>query len=274
MARFGDVLEVDSHAFRPVLGPGGRQRLELAWTVRGPAVPGLHQFAHVVRPDGRGGNDVWALEDTNPYPSATWRGGERGLSWFELQLPDAAPTGAYWISTGLYLAPGLARVPIYDAASRPAGDSLTLGPFKVWSPDNVTPPPIALATFDGGILIAGVEAPAVATRGGSVPVRLRWWAPGPTARPLTVFVHLVGRDRRQVAGADGPPAAGSNPTSVWQPGETIVDERALALPADLPPGPYTVEIGLYDPSSGARLPLRRADERVGDAAILARVDVR
>ena len=37
---------------------------------------------------------------------------------------------------------------------------------------------------------------------------------------------------------------------------------------------YRVEIGLYDPATGQRLPLVQAAERLGDAAILGVVEVR
>jgi hypothetical protein len=36
-------------------------------------------------------------------------------------------------------------------------------------------------------------------------------------------------------------------------GEYVADPHALALPGNLPPGDYRIEVGLYDAESGARL---------------------
>ena len=43
--------------------------------------------------------------------------------------------------------------------------------------------------------------------------------------------------------------------NLWLPGEIISDTHALALPATLLPGRYTLRLGLYDPASGERLPI-------------------
>jgi hypothetical protein len=51
-----------------------------------------------------------------------------------------------------------------------------------------------------------------------------------------------------VAGEDGPPLEGYLPTSTWLPGKPARDDRAITLPADMPPGRYTLLLGLYDPS--------------------------
>jgi hypothetical protein len=52
------------------------------------------------------------------------------------------------------------------------------------------------------------------------------------------------------AGQDAQPGGGSVPTTVWRPGDLILDEYQLQLPADAPAGEYTIETGLYDPTAG------------------------
>ena len=83
---------------------------------------------------------------------------------------------------------------------------------------------------------------------------LAWQAVAPDGRDYTVFVHLLDGAGELVAQSDGPPQGGAYPTSIWSAGEQVADTRALALPGDLPPGEYTLFVGLYDPASGARLP--------------------
>ena len=72
---------------------------------------------------------------------------------------------------------------------------------------------------------------------------------------LMVFVHLVDANDQILAQFDGPPQEGRHPTSSWVPGEIIQDSYPLVFPADAPPGPYRVFIGLYDEASLLRLPV-------------------
>ena len=83
------------------------------------------------------------------------------------------------------------------------------------------------------------------------------WAVGsaPPQQPWTIFTHLLAPDGHLVAGDDCEPGCGSYPTTRWQPGDVIVDEYQLLIPADAPPGEYTLEIGLYDWRTGNRLSL-------------------
>ena len=83
------------------------------------------------------------------------------------------------------------------------------------------------------------------------------WAVGsiPPKHPWTIFTHLLAPDGHLVAGDDCEPGCGSYPTTRWQPGDVIVDEYQLQIPADAPPGEYTLEIGLYDWRTGNRLPM-------------------
>lgn len=273
-ARIGEVVATEAYRLPTVVGPGAELRLELAWRVLGQNRADTHQFAHVVRRDS-GGERVWSLEDVLVYPSRFWRGGERVLTLFRLRLPPDAPIGAYWIATGFYEPGSLRRLPVTDAQDRPAGDRLLVGPFKVWDKQLTAPRPAQIvAEFAEDVVLAAVEIPPSAAPGKALPIRLTWWSSGPTAQDLTVFVHLLDAQRRERAGADALPVEGSNPTSLWQFGETIQDDRVLPLPASLEPGEYEIEVGLYDPTSGTRLPLVSAPDRLGDAAIVGRVKVR
>ena len=69
-----------------------------------------------------------------------------------------------------------------------------------------------------------------------------------------MFVHLLGPDGRLVTQHDGLPVNGTRPTDTWLPGERLVDPVALEIPANLPTGTYRVEVGLYDATTGERLP--------------------
>lgn len=85
----------------------------------------------------------------------------------------------------------------------------------------------------------------------------------------TVFLHLRNAAGETVAQGDGPPVDGQWPTSLWSPDVTIQDTHAITLPADLPPGTYYLVTGLYDGTTGHRLPL----EGGGDEVTLAEIAV-
>lgn len=76
------------------------------------------------------------------------------------------------------------------------------------------------------------------------------------AHNYTVFVQIVDTHGQRVAGIDVPPAGvGGLPTSMWQAGQQVAVPLPLELPPDLPPGTYEIILGLYDATSGERLPI-------------------
>jgi hypothetical protein len=102
-----------------------------------------------------------------------------------------------------------------------------------------------------------------AVPGQNVNMTLYWQAETPTAEPVSAFIHLLDEDGEIVAQTDQWP--GGLPSSVWSAGQVIVDEHALAIPADLAPGDYRVATGLYTAADGTRLhAFDRAGERLPD----------
>ena len=81
---------------------------------------------------------------------------------------------------------------------------------------------------------------------------------------LLVKDPVIGK--RYVAGFDGPPVQGDYPTSLWAPGEIIVDTHSLNLAA-LPRGEYYLLAGLYNPATGERLPAATSAGPLPDDAV-------
>ncbi|MCB0166529.1 MAG: phospholipid carrier-dependent glycosyltransferase [Anaerolineae bacterium] len=98
-------------------------------------------------------------------------------------------------------------------------------------------------------------------------LQLYWHTNTIPAADYTVFVHVIDANGDLVAQADAPPAAGAYPTSLWDPGEIIIDTRPIP---DLPPGRYTLRLGLYDPITDQRLP---APDAPDDAVTLTEFEV-
>ncbi len=86
-------------------------------------------------------------------------------------------------------------------------------------------------------------------------LQVTWQPLLPFNRDLKIFVHLVDANNHVLAQYDGQPLSGDYPTSQWIPGELIENVYPLLFPADVPPGPYRLFLGLYDEVTMARLPV-------------------
>jgi hypothetical protein len=121
------------------------------------------------------------------------------------------------------------------------------------------------------------DGPGVYRAGGVLPVSLFFDVTEPLSADYSLFLHLC-RDCAvpPAAGEDGPPLEGYLPTSTWLPGKPARDDRAITLPADLPPGAYTLLLGIYDPNDptpAGRLPVRGAGALDAGRLVLGTVNI-
>jgi hypothetical protein len=79
-----------------------------------------------------------------------------------------------------------------------------------------------------------------------------WQVNNPILVDYTTFVHLRDETNKNIAQKDSPPASGLYPTSLWDPGEIIVDTISLPL-GEVSAGTYTPVVGQYDFVTGQRL---------------------
>jgi hypothetical protein len=135
------------------------------------------------------------------------------------------------------------------------------------------------AEFGGLYELAGYDlAPERPQAGDQLRLRLSWSRKAPvdqvTAFPLrdyTVFVHLLDAAGNRVAQGDGVPGyLGALPTTLWQPGIPVLDERIVALPGNLADGDYSLLVGWYDLQTGQRLPSSMG----GDSLLITQIDIR
>lgn len=127
--------------------------------------------------------------------------------------------------------------------------------------------------LEGGIRLESyslVPPDSMVRPGASLYLTLHWRAEGPAATSYTAFTHVIGttinpKDGTPVwAGHDLIPANGERPTTTWQAGEEIRDPHILTLEPNTPPGSYVLEAGLYNPATGQRLHVLRADGSEGE----------
>lgn len=132
---------------------------------------------------------------------------------------------------------------------------------------------ITAYAFDGGITLHSAGAPETARPGDVLSLALSWGAADPVAEGITVFVQLLSPDGALVAQSDGDPLNGLAPLAAQPANAPVQDCRALLVPADAPPGDYTVIGGLYDRATGARVPVAGADGAEADHVVLGRVRI-
>lgn len=119
--------------------------------------------------------------------------------------------------------------------------------------------------------------------GQALQLTLHWKTSKSIEKRYTVFAHVIGGVNPATkmpvwAQMDTEPVGGSRPTMSWQAGETIDDRYGLLLPANIPPGEYLIEVGMYDSATQERLPVfdekgeRVQDDRIilGSAQVVAR----
>lgn len=101
--------------------------------------------------------------------------------------------------------------------------------------------------LDNGIVLEDYRVGARSlTPGETLPLTLVWRADGgPTSDHWKVFTHLLDANSSIVAQRDAEPADNLRPTTAWLPGERIQDNYGIVVPASVPSGTYTLEIGMY-----------------------------
>ncbi|MBI3243935.1 MAG: glycosyltransferase family 39 protein [Chloroflexi bacterium] len=133
----------------------------------------------------------------------------------------------------------------------------------------------ALARFgDQFELLALQPTSEAASPGEPVSILFRWRDIAPSEIPYTVFAHLVSASQPFITGVDGEPCAGWYPTSQWHAGEVVEHRLTLTLPADLPSGSYDLMVGMYDWTTGERLPVSQPGQREPDRAIAGTIVIK
>jgi len=106
--------------------------------------------------------------------------------------------------------------------------------------------------------------------GDALTLTLFWTTDSLLEARYKVFVHLYADPAAPPpAQHDSEPGGGLYPTIDWTPGQMVIDRHGLLIPADLPPGTYTLAVGMYDAAD----PAARLSTPQGDRVAIARVEV-
>lgn len=192
----------------------------------------------------------WRLWDR--YPSVRFLTARHGnLAVYDDRAPGAAPAVAD--------APVLLAAWPYEPQARltqflptPALVAVRVGPEAVYDPDAAPfhlyvaydAAPLPPGWADAEVIFADGMALAKVETGGlhdTLQITLYWQARQQPHAAYTAFIHGGGAQ-------DAPPGTWAYPTDQWRPGD-VVAQRVAGGPQD------ALEVGLYDPATGARLPI-------------------
>ncbi len=220
-----------------------------------------------------------------------WQPGEIIAERYELPAPFTLPPGEYPLRLGYAdLSGDRAELSLSTGGATAELATITV----LLNPS--TPPgrgavPVPLANLDNQVALVGARAragwrtreaiweePLVAQAGQPLHLTLIWRALASPCASFTIFIHLIDGAGRPVSGHDYTPLGGACPTYLWfpkwLPGQTFTDPYRLVLPADLPPGDYWLEVGMYGMISLHRLSVVDLEGNLaGDRIILGPVQV-
>ncbi|HSD83298.1 MAG TPA: glycosyltransferase family 39 protein [Anaerolineae bacterium] len=119
----------------------------------------------------------------------------------------------------------------------------------------------------------GYEASSSVKPGEGVTLTLYWRVKqdvGAQQLPLSLFVHLLNERGEFAAGRD----LLAFPTAGWRNGDVWLQQNDVPLPADLKPGKYLIELGVYSQADGSRWRVYDAQgQDVGDRLLLSEIEV-
>jgi hypothetical protein len=179
------------------------------------------------------------------YPTHRWQNGEIVVDHAQWPIPRDQTAGAYTL------------------ALRADDVRVEIGPLEIAGlPRQFDAPPVdrlletglgdALQLYGASIAVGeGLRpSPTTGTSNYSLSLELVWHALEAVETDYTVFVHLIDSTGQIITQRDVMPQENTYPTRLWAAGEYVVDSHTFV---DLPPGTYSVHVGLYDQRTGDRL---------------------
>ena len=195
--------------------------------------------------------EVWAERFDSPvygtYPTTQWAEGEVLKDWHDVSLPADMPEGSYQASLAISEDEALLNLVSLERI-------VVRGRARQFVVPQIQHP--LHARFGQAVQFLGYDLSTDrVTAGGTLQLTLYWQALQEMEMSYTVFTHLLDADEGIGGQMDSIPGRGEAPTTSWVEGEVVADEYEIVVDTDAPPGEYVIEVGMYDASTGERLPV-------------------
>ncbi len=254
----------------PELAPDSTGDVTLCWVATQPVDAVYAVRLEVTAADGQGYGVVETLPGDGRYPPSLWMPGVPFCDTYRLPVRGDFPAPALGQLVIQLTDPPRLSGPILEQTFMPsqAVGAATQRPILVRAPAD-TRPTAATANplvrtevvFEDQMRLLGYDLRADGAAG--YRLRLYWRAEHELPESYTVFAHLRDTPLTAFSQSDQVPRQGSYPTSLWRPGELVIDDHWLPLP-ETPPGPLQLVVGVYTPD-------RRVSVSVGGGAPQAEV---
>jgi hypothetical protein len=192
------------------------------------------------------------------YPVTRWQPGQVIRQEVFFQVPTDLPAGTYEVMARLRSSLDDAEAEAADTGLQPSA-WLDLFELTVEGRTHRYSVPLLMrrreAQFSDLFALRGVRlSMADLSQDGDAPLTVYWQALRAPDQVYAAFNHLRAEDGEIVWHQDSWPQAGVYTTERWLEGEIVAETYTVRLPGDLEPGTYTLYTGIYDPSTGTRLP--------------------
>jgi hypothetical protein len=266
-AALGPLQLVGYGLDREEAAPGDPFLLTLFWRAEEALLEDLTARLRLLGP---GGEEVLTLDlppAHDDFPTSQWQVGDLWRGQQQLRLPAGLESGEHRWRIQLCSTEG--------EDCRAEGREVGLGDLRVYAPERLWEAPpqdveTNLRLGDAVTLLGATVEPGThgLEPGTSLTVTLAWRAEVEMDVSYRVFLHLLGPGGELVAQSDGEPADWARPTTGWLPGEVVLDERVLTVPAGAELGEYVLQAGMYTLEGGR---LRTAEG--SDIALLTGITV-
>jgi len=198
----------------------------------------------------------------NFRPTMGWGKGERIEDHVGLFVWPGTPPGEYWVEVGLVNGSDGQPLVITQHGARNTqqkSDHILLGPVTIGKAH--TPPPIEELQFQhpvgvdlDGLHLLGYSLTFELIRpGDTLPFVLFWQAREKIGRDYLISLQLQDEDGQAWGEHRSRPVEGAYPTTLWDEGEIVRDQRDWVVPPDVPSGRHRLLVSLIDKASGKQV---------------------
>ncbi|MFB0535129.1 MAG: glycosyltransferase family 39 protein, partial [Anaerolineae bacterium] len=199
----------------------------------------------------------------NFRPTVGWGKGERIEDHVGLFIWPGTPPGEYWVEVRLVSgSDGQPLVIVTNHESQitnQESDHILLGPIAIDKAH--APPPLEELQFQhpvgvdlDGLRLLGYSLTSELIRpGDTLPFVLFWQAREKIGRDYLISLQLQDGDGQAWGEHRSRPVEGAYPTTGWDKGEIVRDQRDWVVPPDMPSGRHRLLVGLIDEASGQQV---------------------
>lgn len=250
----------------------GEMLLHSYWYVVTPPPADLQFRWQLRQPAGGIVQDYTSRPYFNTMSAANWPPGTVVDDAVQLALPEGEGDGTYQLAASLVVSDNVAAAsPV--VIGRVTAMSSVASPL----PHQVVDAPLgsAIELVGADYVVDGIgmheirATPLWLNSGQTLIVRLYWRTRTALTTEFHGFVHLVDAQGRVIAQQDQIPGNDFQPSTLWLPGDTVLDEYRLWIPSDTQSTVLWPRVGLYNVVTGDRLLSQRSDGETLDAIQLA-----